>query len=185
MQLTSAKVLFSAWEEKEDNNLHADNLIRESSENADFGSMMLRSEVLERNERGFMRKAVRVAFIGGEIDFLETLIKDFKIKDGTDHNKLWGEHRITVEECLETELPEDRDEYDNGFSVKLAGADGVELTKGGVLIYRKTYLSAVSEDIEDRLIQHDPIDSEGMANSELEEKSKGEFETETKAEEKK
>lgn len=188
MQLTNSSVNFSAWEEKENNVLLANGLIRQS-ENDEFGSMMLKSSVLERNDRGFMRDAIRVAFIQGEITFLEELIEKYKIVDGTDHNKLWGDHKIVVLEKLESDFTEAEieasEDYESidGYSVKMTSGedDGEELSKDGVRIFRKTVLSHVSEEMNDVLVKHDAIDGSGArADSTLVDEAKKDFTPEKK-----
>jgi hypothetical protein len=131
--------------------------------------------------------ATRVAFIGGDMDLMKSLVEQHKIKDKTDHNKLWGKHSIIVDERLESELTDEQkaDEYTDGYSEKLAGKEGIELTKDGEQIYRKTFLVHESEmqgenAKGDRLIQHDPFDQE-TGTTQLAQEAKEEF---TKAEKK-
>jgi hypothetical protein len=161
MNLLQSSVLFAMWEVSDNTTQEQiinDGLLRlsKNEENA-IVSMKLMQTITERNDNSFMQDVDRVAFINGDLEYMQNLIKKYKIKVGTDHNSLFGEHKIVIHEMLESEIAKlyPDDEHDGGYTEKIRPDTNEVLTKDGVAIYRKTLLVHESKDQSDILIAHD------------------------------
>jgi len=145
-----SKINVAAWQEKEGNTLTDDKLIRINDNKPEFGSVMVSSQVREFAPGGFTNKRTKVAFITGRMEDLKEMIKDHKLKNGSDFNAIFGDHKIVTVEKLETQVgPKD------GFSEKMNPTTGEILTSDGVTIVRRTYLVGETSPMVDVLIAHD------------------------------
>ena len=156
------KISVVKWNEKEGNTLTDDKLIRINDNKPEYGSMMVVSEAREFALGGFTNKKTRVAFITGLVEDLEGMIEEHKLKDGSNFNQVFGEHKIVVVEKLASEVGE-RD----GFSEKINPTTGEVLYKGGEVIMRRTYLVGAASELADTMIEHDRVPATDEAIAEF------------------
>lgn len=144
------KIRVAKWNQKEGNTLVAGDLVRVNDNKPEYGSMMVVSETREFSPGGFTNKRTKVAFIAGRVEDLEDMIQFDHLREGSDFNKIYGEHKIVTVEKLESEVGE-RD----GFQEKINPSTGEVLTKDGEAIMRRTYLVPETSELQDTLIEHD------------------------------
>jgi len=106
----------------------------------EYGSIRVEQILLVINDRGWLRKAKRSAFIKGKIeDLLECNYKDGDKVNG----------KIVVVESLIPPQPDSPEK-----NLKMAGDTGVVCTIDGQPIYRECYFTP-NEDARDEFIAHD------------------------------
>ena len=143
------KCIVTKWNEKEGNTLVANGLIRVNSNKPEFGSLMLMAVVVTLSN-GFLNKRNKVGFVVGNIEDLEGVIAEYKLKEGTDYSVAVAPHNIVTLELLESLTPENQ-----GYREKINPTTGEVLTKNGEAIMWKTQVVPEGSDIAETLIQHD------------------------------
>jgi hypothetical protein len=146
------KCIVSKWQEKEGNELTANDLVRVNSNKPEFGSLMLISQSVSLSS-GFLNKRNIVGFVTGRVEDLKEVIKSFNLKEGTDYSVAVGPHRIVTLEKMESELTD----ADLGFRDKINPTTGEVLKKNGSSIQWKTEVVAEGSDLSDRYIEHDRV----------------------------
>lgn len=143
------KCLVTKWNEKDGNELTANGLIRINPNKPEFGSLMLMATVITLSS-GFLNKRNKIGFIVGEIENLNAVISEYKLKEGTDYSVAVSPHKIVTLEKLESETPENQ-----GFREKINPTTGEVLTKNGETIMWKSEVVSEASDVVESLIQHD------------------------------
>lgn len=142
------KCIISTWEEKEGNELVANNLIRLNPRKPQYGSMkLIATDFVLMN--GFMGKRKRIGFVVSEASMLKTIIKHFNLEEGMDFSKAVAPHRIVVIEKLESEAPENK-----GFNEKINPSTNEYLLRDGEKIMWKTEVVPEGMDVQDTLIPY-------------------------------
>jgi len=109
----------------------------------EWGYIRVEQEILVINNKGWLRKAKRSAFINGKVeDLVETNYKKGDTLDG----------KIIVEESLKPFNPVNPEK-----NLKIAGDTGVVCSIKGQPIYRQCYFTP-DEQAKDVLISHDNSD---------------------------
>ncbi len=147
------KCIVTKWNEKEGNTLVSNGLIRVNPKKPEFGSLMLMAVVVTLSG-GFLNKRNKVAFIVGNIEDLDAVIAEYKLREGTDYSVAVAPHRIVTLELLESNTPENQ-----GYREKINPTTGEILQKNGETIMWKTDIVPEGSDVVESLVQHDLADA--------------------------
>lgn len=156
------KLSVARWQEKEGNELTANGLIRKNPNKPEFGSIMLISRSASVTN-GFVNMRNKVGFLTGEVEVLETLIKNYSLREGSDYSAQVSPHRIVTIEKTADEMTE----ADLGYREKINPSTGEVLTKDGEVIFWKTEVVSEGSNVQDKLIQHDTEPVEDVSQAEF------------------
>jgi hypothetical protein len=120
------------------------NIINVSENNPEYGSIrVVQQDVIEINEKGFLKQTVRSAFIKGKInDLIQAKYQEGSTISG----------KIIVKESFEPFNPVNPDK-----NLKIAGDTGIICRVGDQPIYRETFFTQ-NLNATDNLIAHDNKD---------------------------
>lgn len=149
-----SKLIVTAFNPSDEVVLEANGLIRVSSNNDEYGSIMVVQKQFKIG--GFMNRRINIGFITAKVEELHDMIETNGLKEGTDLSSTdLGEHKIVTIEKLESKLTE---EEIKSFRAKINPETEEELVKDGEQIYWKTEVVEANSEKVNIYIQHDKSD---------------------------
>ena len=129
-----------------------DSIIMKSTTNPDNASIMLRSEILNANDQGFLQKEVRVGLFKGKTSDLELL----GLKEGQDFSTVIPV-KLVVKESFEPFYP--------GQEAKINPTTKEVVTSAGAPVYRQTIVVALDSPETDVKLATDKAEATAPATS--------------------